>query len=85
MFRAKISMLLIAVVSSSPPILKDATYQSSGKLLEVNVQRSLNSSSSRDNASTLQRTLDHAQGIVQRALHLVQHEIVSSTKNDRGG
>ena len=50
----------------------------------MNRERSFNSTAARHNSLRLEDTLDDAQSIVHRALHLVQHEVVGTSQNDRG-
>jgi hypothetical protein len=62
--------------------LKSTTYERGGKVLEVDAQRCLNGSSTRDDHAALERTLNNRKRIVNGALHLIQHIIICATQND---
>ena len=58
------------------------SHHASGIVLQVDGQCCLHSTSSWHHRLGLQDPLDHTQGVMQGALHLVTHEVVGPAQND---
>lgn len=59
-----------------------SAYHAGSVILKVDGQCCLHSATTRNYGLGLQHSLHHAEGIVQRALHLVTHEVVGPTQDD---
>lgn len=59
-------------------------HHASGVVLQVDGQSRLHSAPSWNHGFGLQHPLHHTQCIMQRALHLVTHEVIRSTQDYRG-
>lgn len=58
------------------------TYHCDGEFFKVDVKCCLDSTTTRDDAAAFKSTLDGAQRVVNRTLHLIQAEVVRSTEDD---
>lgn len=61
-----------------------SAHHAGGVVLQVDGQRRLHGAAARHHGLGLQHPLDHAEGVVQRALHLVAHEVVGAAQDDGG-
>lgn len=57
-------------------------YQRCSKVFQVDGQSCLNATTTSDNIFALQDSLDHAQGVVDRALHFVTVVVIGTSQND---
>mmetsp|Transcript_6829 Transcript_6829/g.27919 ORF Transcript_6829/g.27919 Transcript_6829/m.27919 type:complete len:430 (+) Transcript_6829:71-1360(+) len=62
-----------------------ARTQRGGQLLEVNRERRLNTTAANAHCVRLERALDDAERIVERAVHLVEHKVVCTAQQHAGG
>lgn len=64
------------------PFFIRLSHHAGSVILKVDRQSCLHSTSTRNYRLWLQHPLDHTEGIMQRTLHLVTHEVVGPAQND---
>lgn len=60
-----------------------APHHACSVVLQIDGQRCLHSATSWYHRFGLQHSLDHTQGVMQRALHLITHEIICPAQDER--
>lgn len=80
--RALERKVLVSIINNLEENRDMSTYHRDGKFFKVDVKSRLNGTSSRDNAVAFQGPLNSAKGVVDRALHLIQTEVIGSTEDN---
>lgn len=64
--------------------MKDCAHHACGVVLQIDGESRLDSATSWHHRFGLQHPLHHTQGVMQRALHLITHEIIRPAQDERG-